>query len=317
MYVSTQSIYFAVPVPIDKTIVHLIDIANGGILYGGSGEVPGRILNQFSMDEYEGYFRTATAASAHENGVFVLDRNLTIVGRLENIAPGENFHSARFMGDLCYLVTFRKVDPLFTIDLSDPTEPRMLGELKITGYSDYLHPYDQDHLIGVGKETVAAEDGPYSWYQGLKISLFDVTDKSTPEELGNYVIGDRGTDSPVLYEHKAFLFDKERSLLVLPVSVAKIDSSRFPDGVPPYTLGSMVWQGAYVLTVSLDLPDKIAFRGKVTHIENEDLTDTSHYVTRALFIEDVLYTISASKIKMNSLQDLTPINELDLNFEEG
>ncbi|NIP67558.1 hypothetical protein GWM83_02345, partial [Candidatus Bathyarchaeota archaeon] len=114
------------------------------------------------------------------------------MGRLEDLAPGEKIYSARFMGDRGYLVTFRKVDPLFVLDLSQPTNPKVLGKLKIPGYSDYLHPYDENHIIGVGKETVAAEQGDFAWYQGVKISLFDVTDVEDPREIDKYEIGDRG-----------------------------------------------------------------------------------------------------------------------------
>jgi uncharacterized secreted protein with C-terminal beta-propeller domain len=168
-------------------------------------------------------------------------------------------------------------------------------------------------VIGVGKETVAAEEGDFSWYQGVKISLFDVTDVTEPKELAKYEIGDRGTDSPVLNDHKAFLFDREKNLLVLPVLVAKVNESQYPNGVPPYTYGEIVWQGAYVFTISLELEEKIMLRGTITHIENGNVHNASNYVTRALFIGEVLYTISNSKIKMNSLADLSEIKELNLN----
>lgn len=222
MYVSLENIYLAI-VYGDKTILHRIHIENGEILCAADGEVPGTVLNQFSMDEHEGYFRIATTLH-RKNNVYILNMDLEIVGRLENIAPRETIHSARFMGDICYLVTFEKIDPFFVIDLSDPNNPEILGELKITGYSDYLHLYDENHVIGVGKETIP-EEGGFSWHQGVKISLFDVTDMTNPKELAKYEIGDRGTDSPVLRDHKAFLFNKEKNLLVIPVSVAEINEA--------------------------------------------------------------------------------------------
>ena len=137
-----------------------------------------------------------------QNSIYVLDMNPTVIGKLQGLAKGETVHSARFMNTLCCLVTFRKVDPFFVIDLSDSWNPKVLGELKIAGYSDYMHMYDENHVIGAGKETVAAEQGDFSWYQGLKISLFDVTNVSDPKELARYIIGDRGSDSPVLNDHK-------------------------------------------------------------------------------------------------------------------
>ena len=325
LYVSLENIYLAIGSG-DRTVLHRIHIENGEISIEADGEVPGYILNQFSMDEHEGYFRIATTSQMAslpqdpsgiilhlQNNVYILNMDLDIVGRLENIAPGENIHSVRFMGDICYLVTFRKVDPLFVINLSDPHNPEILGELEITGYSDYLHVYDDSHVIGVGKETVGAEEGDFSWYQGVKISLFDVTDVTEPIELAKYEIGNRGTDSPVLRDHKAFLFDKEKNLLVIPVSVAEIDESQYPNGVPPYAYGEIVWQGAYVFTISLTLEEKIMLRGNITHIENGDVHNNSYHITRTLYMGEVLYTISESKIKMNSLLDLSEINELDLN----
>ena len=324
IYVSLKNVYLAI-CSSDQTVLHRIHIENGEISIAADGEVPGYVLNQFSMDEYEGYFRIATTSQIatlpeesswilhQQNNVYILDLDLNVIGKLEYIAPGEKIHSARFMGSLCYLVTFRKIDPLFVISLSDPYSPEILGELEITGYSDYLHVYDEGHLIGVGKETIVAEQGDFSWYQGVKVSLFDVTDVSEPKELAKYEIGDRGTDSPVLSDHKAFLFDKDKNLMVIPVSVAKVDESKYPDGVPPFTCGEIIWQGAYVFTVSLALEEKITLRGTITHIQNSDVHNTSDYVTRSLYIGEVLYTLSNSKIKMNSLVDLTEIKELYLN----
>ena len=117
------------------------------------------------------------------NNVYILNQDLTIVGKLEGLASGENLHSVRFMGEKGYLVTFKRTDPLFVIDLSVPSNPKVLGELKIPGYSDYLHPYDATHLIGVGKEAedIATED--FAWYQGVKLALFDVSNVNNPSTI--------------------------------------------------------------------------------------------------------------------------------------
>jgi len=306
VYVSLENVYLAVGYS-GKTVLHRIHVENDEISYVADGQVPGTVLNQFSMDEHDGYFRVATTLH-RKNNVYVLNMDLEIVGRLEDIAPGETIHSARFMGNMCYLVTFQKIDPFFVIDLSDPYKPEILGELKITGYSDYLHLYDENHVIGVGKETIP-EEAWFSWHQGVKISLFDVTNMFDPKEIAKYEIGDRGSDSPVLRDHKAFLFDREKNLLVIPVSVTKMNES----GAPPYIYGKTVYQGAYVFTISLTLEDKIVLRGRITHVENGDVDDTSFHVIRTLYIGEVLYTISNSKLKMNSLSDFTEINELNLN----
>jgi len=341
VYVSRENIYVAIPrfqpfyvrspapaaeeEPQERTEIHRIRITDGRIEFEASGVVPGRVLNQFSMDEYNGHFRIATtignvARSPEEatsvNNVYVLSLNLTVVGRLEGLAPGESIYSARFMGDRAYLVTFKKVDPLFVIDLKDPADPKVLGKLKITGYSDYLHPYDENHVIGIGKEAVAAEQGDFAWYQGVKISLFDVSDVTNPMEIAKYEIGDRGTDSPVLSDHKALLFDKKRALLVMPVLVAEIDPEKYAGEVPPYTYGDYVWQGVYVFKITAE---ELTLTGRVSHIGDlkqpaEEKYDLSYryFVKRALYIGDVLYTVSDGKIKMNNLAELKEIGELAL-----
>jgi inhibitor of cysteine peptidase len=331
VYVSLSNIYLTFPVwrgnvgDGQATSIYRIQITGDNITYAASGEVPGMVLNQFSMDEYEGYFRVATTTGyvsrtgegTSRNNIYTLNMALNITGALGNVAPGEKIYSARFMGDRCYLVTFKKVDPLFVIDLSDPHDPAVLGYLKVTGYSDYLQPYDETHIIGIGKETVEAEEGNFAWYQGVKISLFDVSDVNHPVEISKYEIGDRGTDSPILYDHKALLFDKSRNLLVIPVLVAEIDESQYPQGVPSNAYGQPVWQGAYVFNISLS--QGIQLRGRITHIENgADLGQWYSYsyspfsIQRSLYIGDVLYTISNAKIMMSNLDNLDYINEVEL-----
>jgi inhibitor of cysteine peptidase len=330
LYVSLNNIYLTFPVwgtdilgrevrDSPRTSVHRIHIEGAEIEYMASGDVPGMVLNQFSMDEYDGYFRIATTTwgETTANHVYVLDMELNIVGSLEDLAPGETIYSARFMGERGYMVTFKQVDPLFVIDLSDPNNPRELGYLKVTGYSDYLHPYDETHIIGIGKETTDA--GEFAWYQGVKISLFDVSDVNNPQEIDKLEIGDRGTESPVLWDHKAFLFDRSRNLMVMPILLAEVDQSQYPEGVPSWAYGEPVWQGAYVFDISVD--DGLQIRGRITHIE--DIADPEYYyyyspfaVERSLYIEDVLYTISQAKIKMNSLETLDYINEVELPYTE-
>jgi inhibitor of cysteine peptidase len=330
MYVSLNNIYVTFPNTAEGTTIYRVHMDNNDLTAVAQGEVPGQVLNQFSMDEYGDYFRIATTSwteeaqsisittprstpiilMAQSTNVYVLDMNLTIVGRLENISVGENFHSARFVGDRCYLVTFQKTDPLFVVDLSGPTSPTVLGNLTVSGYSDYLQPYDENHLIGVGKETVEAESGYFSWYQGIKISIFDVTNVSNPVQMSNVTIGDRGSDSPVLYDHKALLFDKQMDLLVIPVTVAKIDPSQYPEGVPENAYGTQVWQGVYVYNITL--ADGLVFKGNITHAETPGLPPNTLFVNRALYIGNVLYTVSQGKIELNSLVDLSLLKEISL-----
>ena len=340
IYVSLNNIYITFPKE-GNTLIYRLHVENSTINPEAQGEVPGSVLNQYSMDEYNDYFRIATTTWmttqinvtgqppatnttgiwtvgtpimlwTAEHNVYVLNMNLTIVGRLENLAPNENLHSARFVGDRCYLVTFQKTDPLFVINLTDPTEPTVLGELRIPGFSDYLYPYDENHLIGVGKETVEAEQGYFAWYQGIKVALFDVSNVSNPIQMANYTIGDRGSDSPVLSDPKAFLFDKSKNLLVIPVLVAKVDQSQYPSGgIPPSAYGQPVWQGAYVF--NLTLGEGFVFRGGITHVEDgTSIWDSNYYVQRSLYIENVLYTVSNAKVKLNSLDDLAFIKEIEI-----
>jgi uncharacterized secreted protein with C-terminal beta-propeller domain len=308
----------------EATTVYKFRVDEEAIYLVAEGTVPGRVLNQFSMDERGEFFRIATTSGfvsksggGTSNNLYVLNSTLGIVGALEELAPGEDIYSARFMGERCYLVTFKKVDPLFVIDLTDPEEPRVLGKLKIPGYSDYLHPYDDNTLIGIGKETVEAETGNFAWYQGVKVSLFDVSNVSDPKELAKYEIGDRGTDSPALHDHKAFLFNLRRNLLVIPVLEAEIDTSDYGRDVPSNAYGDFVYQGAYVFHLSRE--EGIQLRGRVTHIDDTQAFLKSGYwfdsnlsVERSLYIEDTLYTISGGMIKMNNLDDLTEVGRVDL-----
>jgi uncharacterized secreted protein with C-terminal beta-propeller domain len=331
LYVSMENIYLTAPWWVqdevsgwETTKIFKINVDEESITYIAEGMVPGRVLNQFSMDEHDGYFRIATTnghvsrgGSSTSNNVYVLNASLGVAGRLEGLAPGEEIYSARFMGRRCYLVTFKKVDPLFVIDLADPEDPTVLGKLKIPGYSDYLHPYDENTLIGVGKETEEAEEGDFAWYQGVKISLFDVSNVTDPKELDKIEIGDRGTDSPALYDHKAFLFSRDRNLLVIPVLEAKIDAGDYSGTVPPNAHGEYVYQGAYVFHVSRE--QGIELRGRVTHIDDPQAFLKSGYwfeselsVERSLYIDEMLYTISGGMIKMNALSDLSEAGRVEL-----
>jgi uncharacterized secreted protein with C-terminal beta-propeller domain len=325
----------------ETTILHKISIHTGNVTYIAQGEVPGHILNQFSMDEHNGFFRIATTSGNNwgegnqtSNNIYILDETLNQVSKIENIAPGESIYAARFLGDRAYLVTFVQVDPLFAVDLSDPYNPRILGELKIPGYSEYLHPYDETHIIGIGKEVDPSIDANkvhtpgaiyYTAILGLKLALFDVSDIENPIEIDKIVIGDRGTDSPALYEHKAFLFDREKELLVIPVSLYEItqeDKDRYAASNGTEELfGQFTFQGAYVYRLSLE--NGFEYKGRITHQTPEEIQQqTNDYywywgssntdITRTLFIGDVIYTISDSMVKMNNLGDLSDITSISL-----
>ncbi len=334
MYVSLNNMYLVAPntnwyftmddenEPKEETLVYRIALDQASIVAMNEGTVSGYVLNQFSMDEYNGFFRIATTTNnwwtddGPANHLFIMNMSLAVVGSVEDLAPGETIYSARFMGDRGYIVTFKKIDPLFVIDLTDPTAPAVLGSLKVTGYSGYLHPYDENHIIGIGKETTASDSEDFAWYQGVKISLFDVSDVSNPVEVAKYEIGDRGTDSPILHDHKALLFDESRNLLVIPVLVAELDPSQYPGEVPDWAYGAYVWQGACVFDIS---PNGIEYKGGITHLEagadlkNNYWSYSDYFVERSLYIDNVLYTVSDKLVKLNDLGSLDLLNEIELS----
>ncbi len=303
-----------------KTIIHKIAVDEGDIDYVAKGEVKGQLLNQFSMDEYNGDLRVATTTyvysrqgSTQWNNVYVLDEDMDMIGELEGLAEDERIYSTRFMGERLYMVTFQRIDPLFVIDLSNPRDPEVLGELKIPGFSDYLHPYDENHLIGVGKETKENEWGGVS-LKGVKVSLFDVSDVENPRQVDVIEIGGPGSTTEVSQDHKAFLFDRDKQVMVLPVREVKEDW-RWEDRWR-YS-NQRVWQGAYVYTVTENGFEK---RGKVSHYEGSEESrwywGSPAAVRRSLYMDDVLYTISQRTIEMHDIDSVEEINDLDLPYSE-
>ena len=250
-----------------------------------------------------------------------MDKDLTITGKLENIAPGEKIYATRFMGDRAYMVTFRQVDPFFVIDLANPVKPQILGKLKIPGYSDYLHPYDANHIIGFGKDTIEDKGWngePQAYDQGMKVALFDVTDVNNPVEMYKTVIGTRGTDSELLQNHKALLFSREKNLLAFPVTVMEQQSSGNSNSNIPKR-GSFAFQGAYVYNI--DLVNGFQLKGRITHLTPDDYQragDYWHYsdknVERILYSGATLYTLSRNTIKAHTLPDLKYINSVNLSL---
>ena len=296
-----------------KTIIHKISIDEDNLEYVAKGSVPGRLLNQFSMDENNNKLRVATTTeyyTQHQgtiraNAVYVLDENLIKIGELENIAPDESIFSSRFMGDRLYLVTFQQIDPFFVIDLSSDT-PKILGELKIPGFSNYLHPYDEDHVIGIGRDTKQTEEG---WVQqlGVKIALFNVKDVSNPIVADEVIIGDRSTNSEALYNHKSFFFDSNSKILSIPISGNNDTLSELSMQkriAPDYDR----WSGFYVYNLDTDGFD---LNGTITHSDNND----RYYGmgnARTFFIGEVLYSVSDRYLMMNSMDTLDEINSIKL-----
>lgn len=239
------------------------------------GVVPGRLLNQFSIDEYEGNLRVAVnigasgsfgfrgSTSGAENDVYVLGKDMQIIGKVEGLGVDERIYSARFVADKGYVVTFRQTDPFYVIDLSDPKNPAMKGELKIPGYSSYLHPIDKDRIVGVGKEG-----------SSVKISLFNVSDPSNPTEASKYVLTDYWSD--VLNTHHAFLMDTKHEIFFMPGS-----------------------KGGYVFSYK---DNELKLIKAVSDIN----------ARRALYLDDYLYVVGDNKITALSEIDWSTVKELSL-----
>ncbi|MBD3203743.1 hypothetical protein GF327_05580 [Candidatus Woesearchaeota archaeon] len=290
------------------TVINRINVDEDEITPEANGKVPGHIINQFSMDENDDIFRIATTLnprwSRYEkqrtestNNIYTLDSDLEILDELEGLAEDERIFSTRFIGDRLYMVTFRQVDPFFVIDLSNPGNIKELGKLKIPGFSRYLHPYDEDTIIGIGRD--ATETGRT---KGLKISLFDVSDVKDPEEIAKYVSESRYASSTAEYEHKAFLFSKEKNLLVIPAY-----SYDYRDSSDNYN-------GALVFDIS---KTDIELRGLIEH----SISDTNKYryqpaVERSLYIEELLYTKSPSLLRINRIDDLEKVKNIELDYRD-
>lgn len=315
-----------------KTAIHRFAIEDGNATYKASGDVPGYLINQFALDEFNGHLRVATTAWLNisteiqqVSNVYVLDMQMRQAGRLEGLAPGEQIYSVRFLGTTGFLVTFEMVDPLFVIDLTIPTSPQLLGELHMPGYSNYLHPLGNNQLLGLGKNVTISDSGGWWWYTGMKVSLFDASDPCNPHEAAKLIIGVRGTTSPALYDHHAVLCDPEMNLLVIPVYLREYTS-----GPPDRTsqLGDFIWAGAYVFDIDPETAS-ITIRGQISHVTNPDIYDSyaewyldwigvwnwypnTPFVYRSLYIGDVLYTISFYSIAMHNLNDLTPLGSITL-----
>jgi len=300
--------YIDVSKSYEKTVIHRISIDGLDISYSGTSDVPGYILNQFSMDEFGGNFRIATTTGGFSgignslNHLYVLNEDLDIVGSVEDIAQGERIYSARFVGDKAYMVTFRQVDPLYVIDLSNPSNPEILGYLKVTGFSNYLQPIGENLLLGIGRE--ASEQGRS---QGLKISLFDISDFENPREVDKYVVKSDWSYSEAEYEHKAVLFDDALDLLVIPVTYSEQLGQKWE-----------YWQGAFAFTVT---DDDISLKGKIDHDKKTGKVENDYgygngYVQRSLFMDEVLYTVSSQMIKANAVSDLAYISDVELPTQE-
>lgn len=277
--------------------------------YVASGSVPGHIINQFSLDEHNGKLRVSTTSQVPaepswttSNNVFVLEAqgtDLEQIGAVTDLAPGETIQSTRFVGDRGYVVTFRRVDPLFVIDLADPASPSVAGELKIPGFSEYMHPLDDGHLLTIGRD--GEEDGTVT---GLALQIFDVTNASAPALLHKEALdGAKYMHSEAEYNHKAFTYYGALGVLAFPL--VSFDGET---GVMSSTLELF----------NVDIEDGFSRLGAVDHSAFFSSVPSGCYyggaaVQRGLFIEDYVYSYSQGGVLVNALDDLaTPVASVAL-----
>ena len=316
-YMSTESIYLTTTVYSEEgadsdettdsmfwnsgvrdTDVYKFDFEGTDVELVGSHRLEGHLLNQFSMDEYDNHFRVVTTegdswneSKPSENHLFILDDEMNRVGELKGLAKTERIYSARFMGDKAYMVTFKETDPLFVFDLSDPTKPAVLGELKIPGFSNYLHPIDETHLLGIGYETemvtFPGSKEPSLVTGAMKMSLFDVSDFSNPKEQDVEIIGGYGSYSPAQYDHKALMIHQEKGYYGFPVTLY---SGKAGGNVTYEGDGANIYQVSPeqgITQVASLMNDKV---------EGQQYEEWNYAIQRLVYVDDTLFTLANRRI---------------------
>ena len=285
---------------IQTSYISKFELSQEKPVYQASTSVDGKILNAFSMDEYNGNFRIATTNNTG-NAIYIFNSQLRQIGALTKLAKGERIYSARFEGDRAYLVTYKETDPLFVFDLSNPRQPKTLGQLKIPGFSQYLHPLGDDLVVGIGRSTnniiARNEDGEEvitdTRPAGIKLSLFNVKDPQNPVEINHIILGEQGSQSEALENHNAVMVIKEKKMLALPVYLAFNDKESF--------------NGAYVFDVE---NGKLTGKAKLGR-----LTDNNSYYqtnSRVCYIDGKMYYIYDDAVNMYSIENFKRLKTIYL-----
>ena len=294
------------------TELHAFDITDPATTsYVGSGSVPGYLLNQFALSEHEGNLRVATTEEppwdetrefqATDSGITVLDASMQQIGRVDGLGVTERIQAVRYLGDVAFLVTFRQTDPLYAIDLSDPRAPRVAGELKIPGYSAYLHPIDEDRLIGVGQD--ATDDGQVL---GSQVSTFDISSLSSPTRIDAVRID--SSSSLVEWEHRAFLWWPSSRAVVIPMDIYGDGSGGGGVAIdcPPDALCeapvTQQFTGAVAFTIGDD--GTVGEAGRITHQPHVDTNAWWPAIQRSVVVGDALYTVSDAGVLKSDLASL-------------
>ena len=254
--------------PGSQTIVHQFDTNYLRSKYLRSTMIEGSLISDYAIDEAaNGQLRTVTQTTGgtKESILSILSPQFTKVGELRGLGKAENFQSARFIEDRLYLVTFQQIDPLYVVSLTNPSAPKVLGELKIPGYSTYLHPYDATHLIGIGYDTTVSNWGG-TVNGGVKVDLYDVADVANPKQEGTLTLGNAGSYSEALSNPRLFVWNAARNTLYLPVQLNTVQ-----DAVKdPYNYKD-VFQGMVALSIkSGDTKGVIRETARTTHLMWDD-----------------------------------------------
>ena len=311
------------------TEIYKFDIKEN-VEYKAKTKVKGKTINQYSLDEKDNHLRIALYDNDGSR-VAIFDEDLKQIGISDNVAKGEKMYSSRFIGDKVYFVTYKTIDPLFVMDLSNETKPKLLGKLKIPGYSTYLHPYDENHIIGIGMETKEVINrnsngkviSTTAKVVGMKMALFDVSNVNSPVQISSVVIGDSRTTSAILTNPKALLFSKEKSLIAIPVNNYSQDfevtsSNNYETMINNYTKYGKPYNAEGYFVYNINVQDGFKLKGVITH----EKTNATYYYSnskllRGLYIDNNLYTVSETMIKVNELDSLKAVGELKLKNIEN
>lgn len=311
------------------TEIYKFDIKEN-VEYKAKTKVKGKTINQYSLDEKDNHLRIALYDNDGSR-VAIFDEDLKQIGISDNVAKGEKMYSSRFIGDKVYFVTYKTIDPLFVMDLSNETKPKVLGKLKIPGYSTYLHPYDENHIIGIGMETKEIINrnsngkviSTTAKVVGMKMALFDVSNVNSPVQISSVVIGDSRTTSAILTNPKALLFSKEKSLIAIPVNNYSQDfevtsSNNYETMINNYTKYGKPYNAEGYFVYNINVQDGFKLKGVITH----EKTNATYYYSnskllRGLYIDNNLYTVSETMIKVNELDSLKAVGELKLKNTEN
>lgn len=311
------------------TEIYKFDIKEN-VEYKAKTKVKGKTINQYSLDEKDNHLRIALYDNDGSR-VAIFDEDLKQIGISDNVAKGEKMYSSRFIGDKVYFVTYKTIDPLFVMDLSNEAKPKVLGKLKIPGYSTYLHPYDENHIIGIGMETKEIINknsngkviSTTAKVVGMKMALFDVSNVNSPVQISSVVIGDSRTTSAILTNPKALLFSKEKSLIAIPVNNYSQDfevtsSNNYETMINNYTKYGKPYNAEGYFVYNINVQDGFKLKGVITH----EKTNATYYYSnskllRGLYIDNNLYTVSETMIKVNELDSLKAVGELKLKNIEN